>query len=155
MRTAPLALLALGALLGLALPLRAAPNDGLPPAAAAALEQARAACPAGLEAQSGFVRRIDVNGDGIADVVLDYSFATCGEDPNFFCGTGGCTYQVFASVGGGFREVYDETVREIRFRTVAGTPRLFASLHGSACHRTGYLPCEQTLAWDGTGFRVR
>lgn len=155
MRTAPLALLAIGALLALAMPVRAADTtDELPPAAHAALEEARAACPADLVSQPGFVRRVDVNGDGILDVVLDYSFAACGEDPNFWCGTGGCALQVFASVGSGFTAVYDETVREFRFRTVAGAPRLYASLHGSACNRAGYQTCEQTLAWDGLTFRT-
>src|SRR5262245_46906468 len=100
--------------------------------------------------KKGLVAAKDINGDGRKDYIVQYGGLPCGNEPNGFCGTGGCRTQVFASLRDGtYAKVLDDTVRDVRFTRVKGRPAMVLSVHGSECGRMGASRCIQTLFWNG------
>ncbi len=133
------------------LPVAAFAQPGnLPKEVQAAIEENKKACGEAVTLKPGFVVEKDVNGDGVKDYVLDYGKFACANFVSFFCGTGGCLTQVFASLsGGGYVKALDQNVRQIKFRKVRGRPAIVLDLHGSACGKVGAAACPRTLVWDG------
>ena len=98
------------------------------------------------------MKRQDINGDGVPDYILDYGSFICGESRTFFCGTGGCVTQVFASLPkGGWVKVLDENVEELSFARVKGKPAMILAVHGNACGKTGASACRQTFIMMSPG----
>ena len=97
----------------------------------------------------GFVSRPDFDGDGQADIRLDYGFAQCSTGGFAWCGTAGCLQTLFHAVDGGFRPVFSGNVRTMEYTP---GPGLTLDLHGMACNRPGADSCVKTLRWTGTGF---
>ncbi|MFZ5689969.1 MAG: hypothetical protein ACOY5F_01805 [Pseudomonadota bacterium] len=125
----------------------------LPKEVQAAIDQAKADCGERVRLKPAFVASRDVNGDGVPDYILDYEKFQCGGMASYFCGSAGCLTQVFASLpDGSYAKVWDENVRAMRFAKVKGRPAMIVDLHGSACNKTGYLPCPKTLLWNGKTF---
>lgn len=127
----------------------------LPAMVEAAIKEQKAICaPERATLAKGFVARRDINGDGTEDFILDYGKFRCGTLGSFFCGSAGCTTQVFASLpNGGYARVLDANVQDVQFRTVGGRPVMILGLHGSACGKVGAAPCDATLFWDGRTFK--
>lgn len=98
-----------------------------------------------------FQSEADLNGDGRPDYLLDYGAVACveGNKINRFCGSGGCTLDIFMSGAAGYRRVYGDNVRSWSIKQVSGKPVLMLSLHGSFCDLAGYQPCRKRLSWDG------
>jgi len=135
---------------------KAQSTQALPPEVQAAIQESRKGCEStGGKAilKPGFLTKKDVNGDGVEDYVLDYANFVCGKSEFFFCGTGGCLTQVFASLpDGSFNKVLDRNVRGLRFLHIKGRPAMVLDLHGSACGKAGFEPCRETLYWNGGEF---
>lgn len=82
------------------------------PGVAEARKELEDSCTGKITYKPGFQRSADFNGDGVADYVIDWSQATCsGRGPNIFCGSSGCTLDVFVSGPGGHKQGYSDTVR--------------------------------------------
>ncbi|MCJ2060121.1 hypothetical protein MKL09_26770 [Methylobacterium sp. J-048] len=125
----------------------------LPPPVAVAIAEAKKTCsPDPTTLKPGFIKRQDVNGDGVPDFILDYGRFQCGDNITYWCGSAGCTMQIFASSDGRFIKVLDENVQEVRFRKIGGRSAMLLGLHGSACGKAGVEPCGATLYWNGTKF---
>jgi hypothetical protein len=125
----------------------------LPKEVEAAIDEAKKDCGATVRLRPGFMASKDVNGDGKPDTILDYGKFECGGSITFYCGSAGCLTQVFASLPDGtYVKAWDENVRAMRFATVKRKPAMIVDLHGSACGKTGYLPCPKTLLWNGKSF---
>ena len=59
------------------------------------------------------VRKLDLNGDGREDYIVDFHEAECVGRTSFFCGTGGCDLLILVALrGGALRKVFDDRVRE-------------------------------------------
>ena len=130
-----------------------AQQAALPNEVNAAIEEAKKDCNETVRLRPGFMASKDVNGDGKPDYILDYGKFECGGTITAYCGSAGCLTQVFASLPDGtYAKAWDENVRAIRFATVKGKPAMIVDLHGSACGKTGYLPCPKTLLWNGKSF---
>ena len=126
----------------------------LPKEVQAAIDDNKKTCGEGVKLNPAFISEKDVNGDGVKDYVLDYGEFECEGSASFFCGTGGCLTQVFASLpDGGYAKVLDQNVRDIKFRNVRGRPAIVLDLHGSACGKVGAAACRRTLVWDGKTFK--
>lgn len=125
----------------------------LPAPVQKSMQEARKSCkPEKAVFGKNFVARKDVNGDGVPDYVLDYEHFECGGSSSYYCGTGGCLTQVFASNDGGYVKVLDENVQGLEFKTLKGRPAMQIGLHGSSCGRPGMDPCGATLYWNGAKF---
>lgn len=71
-----------------------------------------------------FVVQRDVDGDGRKDVILDYSQAQCGGQPDPYCTTGGCMLKVYLGGKGGYHKVFDGRVRTWTLDETRGRPVL-------------------------------
>jgi hypothetical protein len=127
--------------------------DRLPANVQAAIAENVRSCDGKTTFKDGFVSEKDVNDDGVTDYVLDYGNFVCDGNEGYFCGTGGCLTQVFASLRrGGYAKVLDENVRALTFRRAKGRPAMVLDLHGNACGKVGAAPCPKTLLWNGAKF---
>lgn len=94
------------------------------------------------------VTTADFNGDGKLDYVIEY---TC----SFFCGTGGCTHDIWISREATWSKEFSNSIRGIEKRiTRNGRSVFLIDLHGSACKRVGAEACPRQLRWDGTKLRL-
>lgn len=72
-----------------------------------------------------FVTARDLDGDKRKDVVLDYSDALCGGQPEPYCDASGCLVKVYlGSPNGGYRKVFDGRVHGWKVEDHAGRPVL-------------------------------
>ena len=93
----------------------AAMAEDLPPVVQKAIAENKSNCKT-VALEKGFITRKDINGDGRPDFVLDYESFTCDGNRRWFCGSAGCTTQVFASFpNGAYAKVLDEDFQEHRF----------------------------------------
>jgi hypothetical protein len=142
-------------LLGAAVISRSASSEGVPlkglPSEIRAVIQ-KDDCP-DAKAERGFVKRRDVNTDGVPDYILDYGKLKCGSRREF-CGSAGCLTYVFVSLPNGrFIEVLGMNVRELRFPKVRGRSAMRVELHGGTfCNESGADPCSLTTVWEKTKF---
>ncbi|MEA2872780.1 MAG: hypothetical protein QOH67_2756 [Hyphomicrobiales bacterium] len=128
--------------------------SGLPPNVQAAIKENEQTCDKSPKFQPKFITERDINGDGVRDYILDYGEFECDGSATYFCGTGGCLTQVFASLpNGGYVKALDENVRDIKFRQIGKRSVIVLDLHGSACGKVGAAPCPRVLAWDGKTFK--
>ena len=81
---------------------RPSPPSGRPIAAAIA-ERAKSCAEAGgkLAAPEKAIRRLDLDGDGRDDFILDDRRLACSRGAPGWCGFGGCSIEVFLSSAGG------------------------------------------------------
>jgi hypothetical protein len=63
--------------------------------------------------EPGFLRRVDISRDGVADYVLDASKVNCPRAQTFTCGSAGCPVQVIVSQGGRPVVALDSYAQEI------------------------------------------
>jgi hypothetical protein len=138
----PRLLTALLALLlpGLDAPLRAQPAE--PPE----VEQLKRELTQGCLARSGqapsfgpdFLRRANLSPDGVPDLVLDVAGVSCLGAAGAFCRGAACPVQVFVSVPGGYRRVFDGFVEGVSIRPGAD--------------RDVVVLGNRAMAWDGDRF---
>jgi hypothetical protein len=145
-------LLCLAILVLIASPVQA--QENLPAEVTAAVEANRKECDGTFTTKKGFVSRRDVNGDGELDYILDYEHTQCDGFVTLFCGTGGCVFQVFVSLGDGkFAKVMDRNAFTVKFARRNGLPAMIQDLHGGACGRSGGDgPCRSITYWNGEEF---
>lgn len=97
----------------------------------------------------GFLTRKDVNGDGIPDFILNYSGVACGNNSSAFCGSHGCSVQIFASLpNGSFAKVLDMLAFDVAVRHVHGRPAIAVTAVGC-----GKGPATCVSVWNGKEFK--
>ncbi|HEX8666509.1 MAG TPA: hypothetical protein VF744_21035 [Beijerinckiaceae bacterium] len=141
---------AFGALLAIAATAVSAAAAPLPPEVKAVLDEKARECREaegrglkgnGLQA----VRRLDLNGDGRPDFIVDFDKAPCVGIESLFCGTGGCTIVILASRRDGtLAKVLDRNVHRYQVLGGKGPRRIRFDLHGSLCGKFGPEPCVKT-----------
>ncbi|MDQ0464044.1 hypothetical protein QO010_001815 [Caulobacter ginsengisoli] len=95
------------------------------------------------EPERRMFKRVDVNGDGIADWRVDF------EGFYAWCGTGGCRQELWLGRGdGGVTEVFGAQVRELRLKRGKAGAVLDVDYHGSVCGLTGVEECPRRYMWD-------
>ncbi len=129
-------------------------NAAMPAEVAAARGAIRQECGGEARFKPGFQRIADLNGDGRPDYLLDYGEMECvgGDIPNPFCGSAGCTLDIFVSTEDGYRQAYGDIVRAWSLANARGRAVLLLGLHGSVCGRAGFETCRKRLSWDGDRF---
>jgi hypothetical protein len=130
----------------------AAMAEDLPAAVQKAIAENRRGCKT-VAIEKGFTTRKDINGDGRPDFVLDYESFVCDGDRRAFCGSLGCTTQVFASLpNGAYTEVLDGNFKSIDFRDVQGRPAIIVGYPGFSCGKDPTEVCEVVKSWNGSAF---
>jgi hypothetical protein len=130
----------------------AAMAEDLPPAVQKAITENKRDCKT-VAIEKGFITRRDINGDGRPDYVLDYESFICDGDRRAFCGSLGCTTQVFVSLpNGAYAEVLDGNFKRIDFREVQGRPAIIVGYPGFSCGKDPTEVCEVIKSWNGSAF---
>lgn len=94
-----------------------------------------------LRATPEFAARPDLNGDGRADLVVDYGAVDCSSSPSFYCGSAGCDHVGFlAQDDGSLRQIFHSLIRGY---AVSGPGLVAFFLHGSSCGLIGAETCEK------------
>lgn len=135
----------------------AAAAEDLPPPVATAVAAATDICkgrPSTL--RPDFLKRQDVNGDGVPDFILNFGAVRCGDDGESAeaCSAEGCAMQILASSNGTFVEVFDMEVHELAFRNLDGRPAILIDDHKPKCGEAAEPPCGPILYWNGTEFSL-
>ncbi|MCT8161253.1 hypothetical protein [Pseudoruegeria sp. SHC-113] len=135
----------------LALPFLALPFAGQAqelPQALTEIIDARAADCAGFEngelaVERGAVSRVDLNGDGERDAVLDESYLSCSSAASLFCGTGGCMVNFLIG------DTVDTRLAKGWEAVLFGPfTVVLTQVHGTECGGTGVNTCVEALVWD-------
>lgn len=122
-----------------------------------AFAESRAACAAQggvLDLSEVPISRVDLTGDGMADLIVSEEGAFCGPDLGYLGGSGGP--RLHAIIGEHVQTLGNGNwlVQQARFviegEEVDPLPYLLVLLHGSACDSFGAAPCLIAYAWDGT-----
>jgi hypothetical protein len=87
-----------------------------------------------------FLRRADVDCDGVNDAILDYLGLTC-DGARAFCGSGGCTQEIWLGDREGPYRLLVEGLIEAILLPAPGLVTL--RLDGAACGRAGAEECER------------
>lgn len=109
-----------------------------------------------------FATEVEVTGDGKPDWVVEIASLHCAvsqavrdsgegpEDGNTYCGTAGCSVQIFGSGKKGLTSIFEGTLRSWNVVDLGGGRKgLETSVHGTACGGVGAEVCIETLAWNG------
>lgn len=90
----------------------------------------------------GFIDMVDMNDDGRADGIVDYQYLDCDGSMNAFCGSGGCTLRLYTGLADGrFAATADLLSEGLKLRQVKGKTKLYISLDGGACGKSGASSC--------------
>lgn len=101
-----------------------------------------------LDVRPGFVRELDLNGDGIPDAILSTEHGNCATAPSMFAGTAGEAARWLVSRPGGF-ETLDFMYPKVQIDETAKPPIVTVFLHGTACGKVGAERCRHVLRFDG------
>jgi hypothetical protein len=102
------------------------------------------------------VRKIDLNGDGRADYILDMRDTVCEEMRHVYCGTGGCEVEILiAQRDGGYTSIFSDTIHRYEIKPGGGVRTVKFSLHGGYCGKHGPSPCTKTRRITGKPFKFR
>lgn len=114
----------------------------------AVLSKACAEVGSTLDMRPGFVREVDLNGDGVPDAILSTEHGSCDTAPSLFAGSAGESAKWVVSIPGGF-ETMDFIYHKIDVDAVSKPPRLTVFLHGSACDKVGAKTCRHVFQLSG------
>lgn len=106
---------------------------------------------ASVELSEGFVQRINVDGDGRDDLLVDYHGAQCDGSSALFCGSAGCDMVIYlGNAAGGFALLSAFFGYAIDFdQPTASPPSFVVALHGNECARSGMEPCAIRYKIEG------
>lgn len=99
----------------------------------------------------GYETRVDLDGDGQPDYVLDFQSLECAGAYSLFCGSAGCPLSVFLS-SRSWQRVFGTYAQAWSIERSSARPVLVLDLHGSACGRVGVEACQRRLTWNGREF---
>ena len=102
-----------------------------------------------LDVRPGFVREVDLNGDGVPDAVLSTAHGSCATAPSLFAGSAGESARWVVSVPGGGFETMDFIYHRVEIEEAAKPLRITVFLHGSACGKVGAETCRHAFQLDG------
>ena len=102
-----------------------------------------------------FAQLADLNGDGISDVIVDYSGLSCSDGASLFA-SGSSGFEVKIYLGGqeDLEPAYSTTVQGYRLVQTADGPVLSMTTAGdSSCGATNRSQsCTFTVSWNRNGF---
>jgi hypothetical protein len=112
------------------------------------LSKACAEVGSALDVRPGFVRELDLNGDGVPDAILSTEHGSCATAPSMFAGTAGEAARWLVSRPGGF-ETLDFMYQKVEIDEATKPPRVTMFLHGMACGKVGADRCRHVFRIEG------
>ncbi len=101
----------------------------------------------------GFAKPLDVNNDGIMDMVVDEGKITCDGKAQYLCNEEGCPSNFYVQVKeGGYILVATARIYGYDFKMRFGNMVFVFSMHPRYCDRTEGDPCQMTVRVRGTRF---
>lgn len=102
-----------------------------------------------LDVGPGFVREIDLNGDGVPDAILSTEHGSCATAPSLFAGSAGESARWVVSVPAGGFETMAFIYHGVEIDPNVQPPRLTVFLHGLACGKVGAETCRHVFQLSG------
>ncbi len=100
------------------------------------------------------VKAEDISADGVEDFFIDYSAYACRGSGQIFCGSGGCTLQIFLSAGRNrWAKAFDELVQGFSLAQEQGRAVAAVEVGGLACGRSRSETCKRRIVASGTTLR--
>lgn len=143
-------------LIAASVPLLAGAVAPLPPVAAKALQEIAAVCTesGGKARTDDAVKRVDLNGDGHEDYVLDVGSVVCDGAASVY-GDRAKGVLVYAGDGkGGGQQVFNDMTYGTRIEGTGPAARLWLTVSGGACGKPQAADfasesfCERPIAWN-------
>lgn len=101
----------------------------------------------------GFSSHLDINNDGLTDVVLNDGAITCDGEKGHACNDDGCPHNFYLQVKeGGYFMIATAQIYDYKFIPWYGYKVLVLKMHPRFCDRTDSKPCEMTVRVKGTKF---
>ncbi|MFC3163500.1 hypothetical protein [Ciceribacter thiooxidans] len=105
------------------------------------------------EFDQNFIRRLDINNDGIIDAISDHGAYTCDGERGPACNEDGCPHNFYVQVReGGYLLIATAQVYGYDFIKRFGNMVFVFRMHPRFCERTDNAPCEMTVRVRGTKF---
>jgi hypothetical protein len=102
------------------------------------------------------MRKIDLNGDGRPDYVVDLQDTECDEALSLYCGTAGCNVDILITgTDGKLTSVFSQRIRQYEILPGRGVKRVRFHLHGGYCGRGGTETCVKTRRMTGAPFEFK
>jgi hypothetical protein len=102
------------------------------------------------------ITRIDLDGDGRPDAIVDMTQLPCTTDYTPYCGTGGCPLLIFRSLANGtYRRLFDGQVLSYEIEGKGKRKTIAFRLHGSFCGRKGPELCIKRVTITGRPFAFK
>ncbi|MBB4065878.1 hypothetical protein [Gellertiella hungarica] len=101
----------------------------------------------------GFAKRLDINNDGLMDMVIDEGKITCDGQGQYLCNEEGCPSNYYVQVKeGGYILIATARIYGYDFKMRFGNMVFVFRMHPRYCDRTEGDPCEMTVRVRGTRF---
>src|SRR5579864_4080706 len=102
------------------------------------------------------IARLDLDGDGRADAIVDMSELRCTTDFTPYCGTGGCPLLIYRSRGNGkYLRLFDGQVLSYEIEGKGRRKTISFRLHGSFCAKHGPELCVKRVVITGRPFAFK
>ncbi|NTJ41105.1 hypothetical protein G6L28_00640 [Agrobacterium larrymoorei] len=100
-----------------------------------------------------FLKRLDINNDGLMDVVTDRGALTCDGNKSTSCDEEGCPYNFYVQVKeGGYLLIATAKIYGYDFVKRFGNMVFVLKMAPRYCDRSDSAPCEMTVRVRGTKF---
>lgn len=101
----------------------------------------------------GFIKRLDINNDGIVDAVSDHSELSCDGVRGPACNADGCPHNFYVQVKeGGYIMIATAQIYGYDFIQRFGNMVFVLKMHPRFCDRSDAAPCEMTVRVRGGRF---
>jgi hypothetical protein len=102
------------------------------------------------------ITRLDLDGDGREDAIVDMSAARCTTDFTPYCGTGGCPLLIYSARGKGrYLRIFDGRVLSYEIEHKGRRKAISFRLHGSFCGKHGPELCGKRVVITGRPFAFK
>jgi hypothetical protein len=104
------------------------------------------------------VRSVDLTGDGRQDFIVSLENATCSTFESVFCGTGGCSLDIYVALPDGtYRGVFSNNVRGYKILPAMkkGPRTIRFDMHGGYCNTYGAAECYKHRRITGEPFAFK
>ncbi|MBL0320403.1 MAG: hypothetical protein IPP74_14105 [Alphaproteobacteria bacterium] len=108
------------------------------------------------ESKYDYVKRVDLNGDGVDDFILEDAYIPCEAGASYRHGNGGTGVIIFANTPRGVIKAFDKTVFGITIEKLESKATVWIKVGGHYCgqeifvDRASAISCDIPLVWNAS-----